>query len=162
MNEGFPTFDVFSLAKVLWAVVSGRPKFPLRYFDREDNDLRKIFPDDPAVQFVHEILKKCVVELEDQKRIRAAGELLKEVDLAIAAVQQGCQLPGQGRPMRCRFCGMGTYTQAKYFPIIGNLNSRHGRVHLKCNHCGARGVLCRGGLHEYLIKIMYTVSKDNH
>ena len=35
-----PAFDVFSLAKVLWAMVSGRPKFPLWYFERPNNDLR--------------------------------------------------------------------------------------------------------------------------
>ena len=33
-----PTFDVFSLAKVLWAMVSGNPKFPLWYFDRRENE----------------------------------------------------------------------------------------------------------------------------
>ena len=131
-----PTFDVFSLAKVLWAMVSGRPRFPLWYFDREENDLRKIFPDDPAAHFVHEILKKCVVESEDETKLRDAGELLEEVDSTIAAVQSGCQLPGEGRPMRCRFCGIGTYTQAANFPIAGNLNTGYSRVHLQCNHCG--------------------------
>ena len=39
-----PAFDVFSLAKVLWAMVSGRPRFPLWYFDREGNDLRPDIP----------------------------------------------------------------------------------------------------------------------
>ena len=131
-----PTFDVFSLAKVLWAMVSGRPRFPLWYFDREDNDLRHLFPDDPAAQFVHEILKKCVVESENQMRIRTAGELLEEVDSTIAAMRRGCQLPGAERPMRCRFCGIGTYTQADNFPIAGNLNTGYSRVHLQCNHCG--------------------------
>ena len=131
-----PSFDVFSLAKVLWAMVSGLPRFPLWYFDRNENDLRQLFPDEPAVQFIHEILKKCVVESENEIRLRTAGELLEEVDLAITAVQRGCQLPGQGRPMRCRFCGIGTYTQADNFPIIGNLNTGHARVHLQCNHCG--------------------------
>ena len=65
-----PTFDVFSLAKVLWAMVSGRPKFRLWYFDREGNDLRESFPDEPGVHFVHEMLRKCVVELENETRVR--------------------------------------------------------------------------------------------
>ena len=75
-----PTFDVFSLAKVLWGMVSGHPKFPLHYFDREDNDLRERFPDEPAVHFIHEILRKCVVEFENEMKVLDAGELLAEVD----------------------------------------------------------------------------------
>ena len=40
-----PNFDVFSLAKVLWTMVSGRPKFPLWYLYREEDDLRQMFPE---------------------------------------------------------------------------------------------------------------------
>ena len=39
-----PTFDVFSLGKVLWAMVSGRPRFPFWYSYRPENDLREMFP----------------------------------------------------------------------------------------------------------------------
>ena len=89
-----PTFDVFSLAKVLWAMVSGSPKFRLWYFDRPENDLRQMFPEEPGVQFVHEILRRCVVEFEDRMAVRDASELLGEIDTAIAATSHGCQLPG--------------------------------------------------------------------
>ena len=46
-----PTYDVFSLAKVLWAMVSSRPNFSLWYFDREENDLRRMFPDEPRAGY---------------------------------------------------------------------------------------------------------------
>ena len=88
-----PAFDVFSLAKVLWAMVSGRPKFSLWYFDRPEHDLRQTFPDEPAVDFVHELLKKCVVQFENEMKLRDAGELLGEIDTAMAAVLCGRQLP---------------------------------------------------------------------
>ena len=136
LAEVQPTFDVFSLAKVLWAMVSGRPKFPLWYFDRREHDLRQMFPDEPAIQFVHEILKKCVVESEDETRLHDAGELLGEVDTTIAAVSSGCQVPGLKARMRCRFCGIGTYEKSKNFPIVGNLRTEHSRNYYVCSHCG--------------------------
>ena len=131
-----PAFDVFSLAKVLWAMVSGRQKFPLWYFDREENDLRQMFPDEPAIRFVHEILGKCVVQWEAETRLHDAGELLGEVDATIAALSHGCQLPGKKRTMRCRFCGIGTYKKSDSFPIVANLRTGYERNYFLCGHCG--------------------------
>ena len=131
-----PTFDVFGLAKVLWAMVSGRPKFPLWYFDRGGNDLREMFPDEPGVHFVHEILRKCVVESENETKVRDAGELLEEVDSTIAAVSHGCQLPGWKAKMRCRFCGIGTYVNSSSHAITGNLPTEYDRNYFVCDHCG--------------------------
>ena len=131
-----PTYDVFSLAKVLWAMVSGHPNFSLWYFDREENDLRRMFPDEPSVHFVHEILGKCVVESEDEVELRDAGALLKEVDTAIGALSHGCELPGWKRSMRCRFCGMGTYEKIGSQAIVGNLQTTHERNYFVCGRCG--------------------------
>ena len=131
-----PAFDVFSLAKVLWAMVSGRPKFPLWYFDRNDHDLRQMFPDNPAVQYVHKILRKCIVEREDDMILHDSGELLEEVDDAIVALSSGCQLPGFNVTMRCRFCGIGTYKKLNSHPITGNLMTAYERNHFICGHCG--------------------------
>lgn len=131
-----PTFDVFSLAKVLWTMVSGRPKFPLWYFDRGEYDLRQMFPDEPAVQFVHEILSKCVVELESGTRLHDANELLGEVDITIAALSNGCQVPGRNVRMRCRFCGIGTYEKSDNFSIMDNVRTGHERNYFVCDYCG--------------------------
>ena len=131
-----PTFDVFSLAKVLWGMVSGHPKFPLHYFDHEDNDLRERFPDEPAVHFIHEILRKCVVEFENEMKVLDAGELLVEVDSTIAAVSHSCQMPGWNATMRCRFCGIGTYVRSSTHAITGNVNTAYDRTCFVCDHCG--------------------------
>ena len=131
-----PAFDVFSLAKVLWAMVSGRPRFPLWYFNREGNDLRQMFPDEPGVQFVHEILRKCVVESESETKIHDAGELVGEVDTAIRAVSSGCQIPGWKAKMWCRFCGIGIYKKSESWPIVGNLHTSHDHNYFVCGHCG--------------------------
>ena len=131
-----PDFDVFSLAKVLWAMVSGRPRFPLWYFDRDEHDLRQMFPNEPAIQFVQQILRKCVVESASETRLLDAGELLGEVDTAIAALSYGRQLPGRSTKMRCRFCGIGVYERSSSFPIVGNLRTGHSRNYYVCGHCG--------------------------
>ena len=131
-----PAFDVFSLAKVLWAMVSGRPKFPLWYFDRGEDDLLQMFPDEPAVQFVHEILRKCVVASESETRLHDAGELVREVDTAIAALSSGCQVPGWKAKMRCRVCGIGIYKKSESWPIVANLYTENDRNYFVCGHCG--------------------------
>ena len=131
-----PTFDVFSLAKVLWAMVSGRPKFPFWYFDRLPHDLRQTFPDEPAVDFVHELLKKCVVEFENEMKLRDAGELLGEIDTATAAVSCGRQLPRRNAKMRCRFCGVGTYKKSASWDIVGNRSAPTEQTYYLCDHCG--------------------------
>ena len=136
LSDVQPAFDVFSLAKVLWAMVSGRPKFPLWYYDRPEHDLRQMFPEEPAVQYVNEILRKCVVELESETKLHDAGELLKEIDTTILAVSSGCQIPGLKAKMRCRFCGKGTYRKSSRHAIAGNLPTEYERNFIKCDHCG--------------------------
>ena len=131
-----PTYDVFSLAKVLWAMVSGRPKFALWYFDREGNDLRQMFPNEPGVHFVHEILTRCVVEREDEMKSRDAGELLDEIDTTIAALSIGGQVPGWNRRMRCRFCGTGTYEKIDSRAIARPTMTLYERNDFVCGHCG--------------------------
>ena len=131
-----PTFDVFSLAKVLWAMVSGLPKFPLWYFDKHQHDLRQMFPEEPAIEFIHEIMSKCIVEAESDMEISDAAELLVEIDLTIAALSNGCQIPGWKRKMRCRFCGKGTYKRSDDYPIIGNVRTSHDHNYFVCDHCG--------------------------
>ncbi|MYJ96945.1 MAG: protein kinase [Proteobacteria bacterium] len=136
LGEVRPTYDVFSLAKVLWAMLSGRPRFPLWYFDSEDDDLRRMFPTEGGVHYVHEILGKCVVEREEEATLRDAGELLEEVDVVIAALSHGCQLPGRDRQIGCRFCGVGTYREASSHKITASAPTEYVRNHLVCDKCG--------------------------
>ena len=88
------------------------------------------------MQFVHEILKKCVVESEDKARVRDANELLAEIDRAISAVSHSCQLPSRNRKMRCRFCGIGTYEQVNRHAITGFNETVYERIYFRCGHCG--------------------------
>ena len=60
-----PAFDVFSLGKLLWAMVSGRPVLNLWYFDRPEYNLADMFPDSPSIGLANPLLGKCIVEHED-------------------------------------------------------------------------------------------------
>jgi serine/threonine protein kinase len=132
------SFDIYSLAKLLWAMVSGRPRFPLWYFDEAPHDLRTQFPENPEVMFVHRILERCVVQRESNVRLADASALLEEVDIAIDASQKGAQLPTEARKMRCRFCGLGVYGKADNFHVSGNLANGLKLTHeyYVCDNCG--------------------------
>lgn len=135
VEEVRPNFDVFSLAKVLWAMISGKPRFPLEDFAIEPHDLRKQFPDDPDIAYVHRLLSMCIVRREVQCSVSNAGALLQEVDLAIRAIQSGAQLPGEKRTLRCRFCGIGFYEKLNAPTLNEYGHSEPGRAYA-CDQCG--------------------------
>src|SRR5262249_24390038 len=73
-----PTFDVFSLAKLIWAAISGKPRFPLWDFEDSRYDLRQLLPGNADVIFVHRVFEKCLVRDDAQCTLRDGGELLRE------------------------------------------------------------------------------------
>ena len=131
-----PNFDVFGLAKLLWSMISGRPRFPLEDFEVEPHDLRKMFPDEPGVLFVHRIFKKCIVRREPQCKIPDAGALLADVDSAIRALITGAQVPSATSKMRCRFCGIGSYSKISNFQATGSSTIGQTSNFYACDHCG--------------------------
>jgi serine/threonine protein kinase len=61
-----PALDIFPLAKVLWSMIAGQNGFPFWEYDRDENNLENLFPDDPAMPLVNSILAKCIVREEGQ------------------------------------------------------------------------------------------------
>src|SRR5262245_48152808 len=84
-SEIRPTFDVFSVGKVIWAMIAGQPRVPLCYIHEEHSELTKLFPDNGAMLWANELLNKCIVEKESQMKIQDAAALLKEIDVIIEA-----------------------------------------------------------------------------
>jgi hypothetical protein len=126
-----PTFDVFSLGKVLWSMISGRPKLRLWYHHRPEFEIEDMF-DDHSIRWARELLDVCIVEDED-KCIESAGALLRRVDVCIRALKTSSQLPRHG-VLECRMCGMGKYSETVRedpgFKILacdccGNMQSFH-------------------------------------
>jgi serine/threonine protein kinase len=130
-----PTFDVFTLGKLLWVMIAGRPPFPVWYFEKPQYDLRKLFADDAAMRYARRILEITVVE--DEGDCLPAGEdFLYQVDEAIAALELRGQIPSRLKPMRCRFCGVGAYSETSDFQNSNFFNVDDRRLWYRCNECG--------------------------
>lgn len=124
MDQVRTTFDVFALGKILWCLISGERVLRLHYIEEEENDLRKLFSENPAVQIVHEqILAKTVVEHE-RNCLKDAASLLEVVDSTIA------RLDAESHSV-CKCCGKGRYVG----DVVGATGSPR-RFTLACDRCG--------------------------
>lgn len=144
LEEVKPSFDVFSLGKTIWSMVSSKSTtLPLWYHRRESFDVQRMFPRSPQMEFLNRLLDKCVVENEEDCWPDASW-LLVQIDDTLRALELGADPIGDfNRP--CRVCGFGTYNQ------IADIMDSHrtsttnfglepkGSAGFKifiCNHCG--------------------------
>jgi serine/threonine protein kinase len=118
-----PNFDVYMLGKVLWCMVAGKPKLDREFWDEPDNDVTKLFPHDPHMHMVNDILGHSVVQRE-QNCLASADDLLLVVDTHLESIKQGGQLLRAGVPRICRVCGVGRYARQALTPNIPSYNMR--------------------------------------
>lgn len=104
-----PTFDVFSLGKLFWAMLSGRGFLRLWYHHDPQFELEKMFPRDESILWARTILDKCIVEHE-RDCLQDAARLLILVSDALNSVKRHAQVVAQGVARRCEVCGLGQYT----------------------------------------------------
>lgn len=136
-----PSFDVFSLGKVLWAMISGRTKMQLWYFDRTPFDLRQQFPTDERIPWVHRLLLGSVRENEEDVW-RDAGVMLREMRTVAEVLRRRGQVIARDVNRVCRVCGLGFYEPAvpeDSIPALNNLGLRPAGEKLRvfcCNRCG--------------------------
>lgn len=130
-----PDFDVFALSKLLWTMISGKPRMQLWYWNDPRFDLVKQFPDDAHAARVNRIFARTLVQFS-QECLPTATDLLREIDEAIAAIETSAQLPSKTKPMRCRFCGVGSYEQVSGIQSDGFADSSDRRYTWRCNKCG--------------------------
>lgn len=144
IEEIRPTFDVFSLGKMLWWMVSGLPIQQLRlwYFDKEDKEELNVewrFPALPHIQLVNPLLAKCVVE-DRSDCLPDATALLKEIDNSLAIIENDANLIGPGIARTCKACGLGTYEvvsdeNTEHCVGVNRVGTREVRVE-RCSRCG--------------------------
>jgi serine/threonine protein kinase len=146
LEEVNPTLDVFPLGKVLWCMVSGQPNLEYWYFDqaargsRPANNLEHLFPDDPAMPIVNEILAKCVVQYEESC-LKSASELLELVNTAIGRIRRFGRKPDDDTPWPCQVCGKGYYTREPLRLLTSMATSSNANVDgtlyaYSCRRCG--------------------------
>lgn len=103
------SFDVFSLGKVFWAMLSGRTLFPLWYHHKAEHELERMFPRDESIRWARNVLDTCVVENEEDC-LPDAERLLAVVDEMRNAVKRHAQVVTEGVLRRCEVCGVGEYS----------------------------------------------------
>jgi serine/threonine protein kinase len=122
MAEVHPNFDIYMLGKLLWCMVAGRLRLQREYFNRPENDVTVLFKGDPAMHMVNVILRRCVVEREEQCQT-SASDLVQIVSKCVDVLERGGQLLHVGVPRPCRVCGNGHYQNEGYsstYPRIPN------------------------------------------
>ena len=134
------SFDVFSLGKIIWSMVSGKPILRLWYHRRAEFNLERMFPNRPEMVFLNGLLDKCIVE-EEKDCLPDASWLLAKIDDLRRALRLGADPVGDFvRP--CRICGFGEYELLvdKDHRTTGNFGLEPaGGAAFKifiCNYCG--------------------------
>ena len=138
-----PTFDVFSLGKLLWAMVSGVPRLQLWYYNKPQFNLTQMFPGDDAVARVHDLLSNAIVE-DEAACLPDASHLLRAVDRAITSIKGGHRLTAKSLLRGCVFCGQGSYvtlfdqdgTTPEPTPLGFHVGPWSRLRMLACSYCG--------------------------
>jgi len=137
-------FDVFSLGKLLWSMVSGKPMLRLWYFDDlnyPNLDLVNLFPEKNEMELLNALLSKCIVE-HPSYCLSDANELLRKIDDLIQILDRGGDLIGDKIDRACKVCGIGKYRIVvdKDYTALENFGMRavsgsEFKI-FTCSHCG--------------------------
>jgi hypothetical protein len=104
------------LGKVLWCMVSGQVKLPRENFHHPRFNVVNLFPNDPHMYAINQILEKCVVT-EERDCYGSAIDLWLMAGKISQVMERGAQLLKDGIPRPCRVCGDGEYKPEQ--PIDG-------------------------------------------
>lgn len=143
VEEISPTFDVFSLAKVLWAMISGKKILQLWYHTRPENNLSELFPRQRHMELVNQLLNMCIRENEKDMHCLDASMLLQLMDQISQVMKNGGDLLRKGVRRICLVCGDGTYSvvvdekQLDLCDYMGfsPVSGKRWRL-LRCGRCG--------------------------
>ena len=145
IEEVKPSCDVFSLGKTIWSMVSSKSiALPLWYHREEEYNVQRMFPRDPAMEFLNRILDKCIVEKE-KDCLTDASYLLVQIDDTLRALELGAAPIGDEFARPCRVCGFGVYRQIADIKDEHRTSTRGFGLEPKgsagfnifiCSHCG--------------------------
>ena len=108
IDDVTPSFDVFSLGKLIWSMLSGQLVLPYWYWAKERYNLCELFPASSHMAMVNqEILSSSIVE-EERSCLTDGGQLLARVDAVIEALEAGGSVVGN-ETMTCKVCGRDHY-----------------------------------------------------
>lgn len=136
-----PSFDVFTLGKLLWSLVSGQPKLRLWYFNKPQFNVEVFFPNKKYIELANPLFKKCIVE-EETDCLPDASALLEEIDKILLVIENNADRLDLNVKRKCKICGIGNYelivnedssaTDSFGFRPVG---SRKWKI-FTCSNCG--------------------------
>jgi len=132
--------DIYSLGKILYAMISGGGKFPRERQDEDEFNLRKILGD-KKVKYVTQIVNSCVKE-KIGERLKNISDLLPIVEENLRLIEDGF-FPVNYEDEFCRFCGKGKLQRfAQLRGSILKVENRemdilgHNIILWGCDNCG--------------------------
>jgi serine/threonine protein kinase len=103
-DEVGPPTDIYSLGKILYAMISGGKIFPRERQNEDEYNLKNIMPD-IRIKYFTQLINECVKE-KPKERVQAIDSLLSIIKENIRLLQTNFFLPDYGNEF-CRFCGKG-------------------------------------------------------
>lgn len=141
IEEVKPTFDVFSLGKLIWTMISGIPSLPYWYWDKKEYDLTKMFPGNSQMWLANRLFEQTIVE-DENECLPNAKAFLTEIDKTLNMLRNDAQVMGDNIKRSCKVCGIGEYESKGYSgPRIlqemklESFGDSKAKVCV-CNHCG--------------------------
>jgi serine/threonine protein kinase len=135
-----PTFDVYSLGKTIWSMISDTPLMRLWYWNDPEFNLKIKFPDIRYMSLANTLFSLCVVEREADCKIENAMQLLEQIDEIIEIMEFGADVVDISE-RKCYQCGRGNYV-LKVDQNVSNTRNfglqpagRQFKIYV-CNYCG--------------------------
>ncbi len=141
VDEVRPSFDIFSLGKLLWSMTAGQRFLRLWYYQDPEFDLERLFPNSRYMAQVNKLLGECVVERE-HSCLANAKVLLARIEAMIDLIERDGDAFKQDIERGCRVCGIGKYRLVADQSLDAvrdfGLRPAAGRAFkiFTCNHCG--------------------------
>jgi serine/threonine protein kinase len=136
-----PSFDVYSLGKLIWFMVSGQQVLPLWYYQDDEYNLEILFPNAPYIEYANKIFQKCIVEKE-KDCLPNATALLTEINDILNRTSRNTDLSDLHSSVKCKVCGNGNYKMMldfndRYHNMFGtNCDGPSEFKMYSCNNCG--------------------------
>jgi serine/threonine protein kinase len=136
--------DIFPLAKVLWSMIAGRNGPSFWEYDRDENNLATLFPDDPTMPLINQRIFATRIVREERQCDSSAQNLRKDVEELIRHVKGIRKFRQKGaEEWPCQVCGRGRYRSSgpRYkltgFREGGPMNELNKTLYVSiCEHCG--------------------------
>jgi serine/threonine protein kinase len=142
IDEIKPALDIFPLGKVLWSMVAGRDGPVYWEYNRPGNDLETMFPEDPSMRHINEVLSHCIVR-EESDCVKTAEGLIVFVDETINEIAHLDRRTRDRGEWLCLVCKKGYYGKEKLgwrsrdFVTETNNNAQIGDLTAYfCDYCG--------------------------